>query len=202
MDPGTMLAIGSVAMKGLGSLFGGKGDDDAYKEYKKAMERARLENEKRFQATLGMYRDLYGRSMSGLDRRSNQGAADINAAFANEGARTMQDLTSRGLSGSTVLPSMRAGLTQRRIAAINRLRDSVLDRRINLDSALTGNIARTMASRVDSYPTMPKRTGGGGANWFQMGGQLAGALSGAFGGGGSGAPGKFGGALNDWTDLL
>ena len=58
-----------------------------------------------------------------LSKLSDQELQDLLASFRGTGSQMQQDITSRGLSATTILPSMRMGLQRQQQAAVNSLND-------------------------------------------------------------------------------
>lgn len=78
--------------------------------------------------------------MQRLRGLGGQEARDINLRFANLGARTSADLTSRGLGGTTIRQSMARGVERERGESLGRLGERLRREEIGLDVGLSGDV--------------------------------------------------------------
>lgn len=113
---------------------------------------ARDANETRYQDILRQYQQRYTRSMEMLDGAGAQQTKDIDAQFQGLASRTGQDMVSRGLAGTTVGPSMQAGVERERAGAQGRLQESLTNQRLQTDANLTQDQLGFMERRTDAYP--------------------------------------------------
>ncbi|KKM84909.1 hypothetical protein LCGC14_1294370 [marine sediment metagenome] len=90
------------------------------------------------------YQNRYGTSMAMLEGLGNQERQDIGQQYDAYGAGVSQDLTSRGLGGTTVRGSMLAGNERERRDALGRMDERLRRERIGLHTGLTGD---TLAAR-------------------------------------------------------
>lgn len=98
--------------------------------YQSSYDEAKAANEQRYQDIL-----------KGYEQQGQQAVADVNSAYDAAESRGAQDLVSSGLAGTTVLPSMRAGIAKQKTAAVGRLKESLLADRLGF-----------MERRTDQYP--------------------------------------------------
>lgn len=129
---------------------------DTMNEYKAKIDEANAANEARYQEGRGILDDRYGRNMKEINRLGAQQARDIRAdASRAKGAQT-QDLTRRGMSGTTSAAVAARGVDRDKSDALNRLGDTVAQNRVNTDTQLSGDIANWIASRNDIAPNYEK----------------------------------------------
>ncbi len=101
-------------------------------EYQKELDAAKSANEGRYQQLL---RELKG--------SGEQEAKDIRAGWAGRATQGQQDLVSRGLSASTIAPTMAAGYQREENADIGRLNERLRERRLGI-----------IERRSDEYPDL------------------------------------------------
>lgn len=81
-----------------------------------------------------------GTSMRGiLEGSGDQERKDINEGYAAEQGGALNDLTSRGLAGTTITPNVRQGIERERTGAQGRLNQRLRQERLGLESYLAGN---------------------------------------------------------------
>lgn len=98
--------------------------------YNTAWERARAANEARYQEMLGI-----------TGETTQQRATDIRAGGVGEEANIMQQLQRQGMAGTTVAPTMRAGVRRETESSLNRLADMMQGTKLGI-----------MERKVDKYP--------------------------------------------------
>ena len=86
------------------------------------------------------------RNMQYLEGAGAQERRDIQGAFSDRQGGLTQDLTSRGLGGSTVLPTASAAIERERADALGGLEERLRGQRIATDASLSGDIANAQAS--------------------------------------------------------
>lgn len=86
----------------------------------------------------------YSEGMDILARAGEQERRDINSQYDALAGETMQQLTSRGLGGTTVLPAMRAGVERQRSDAMGRLNDRLTQQRSSVHAGLSGDALNTL----------------------------------------------------------
>lgn len=91
-------------------------------------------------ALQGGYGDLRGRALANYEGYGRQGRRDINQQFDTLASQARGDATRRGLASSTVLGGLNRGIARERADALGRHDERVQMGRINLDTALTGNM--------------------------------------------------------------
>jgi len=122
-----------ITMKRSGSSGGGGGYgnvDLLIREYQKAYDAAKAANEQRYEQILGEIGNL------GVQRE-----ADIRTEYGNRLTQMQQDLVSRGLTGTTVLPSIQQSNLNDQTSAVNRLKEDLLAQKLGV-----------MERRDDTYP--------------------------------------------------
>lgn len=111
------------AQSGLGSLV---------QQYNQSFQQARSANEARYQQLLGI-----------ADQTTAQRGADIRGAYGQLQSDTMQQLARSGLGGTTIAPTMKAGISRERGSALNRLADQMQQTKLGI-----------IERRTDAYPSM------------------------------------------------
>ena len=161
-------------------------------EYQAAYDRARMENLQRYQDILGGYAERYRRGVRGMEKDGDYERQDIKAAHKRYAGQLRQNLTNRGLTGSTIAPVMQRGAIRDMNRDVGSLNDRLRQQRRSLDANLSGDMLSFMERRTDSYPDMNQLinlqmlagqagagTGGGGGpiydqqyqqNWMPYGG--------------------------------
>lgn len=94
--------------------------------------------------------------MGMLDNYGAQQSADITSQFNQQRAATSQDLMSRGLGNSTVQSSAMQGLTSAESAEQRRLGESLISRKVDTQSQLSGDYLNSLASLASGYQASSK----------------------------------------------
>lgn len=149
-------------------------------DYEAAQQEARAANEARYAELKTGYQDRYNRGIANLEGLGQQEIADATASYDRMGSRGQASLVSRGLAGTTVSGTMRAGNEREKQSAIGRINASVRNQRIGLDAGLSEDKLRMIERREDTYPDINQMQG------------LAGAYGRYGGAGGSGGYGGYG----------
>jgi hypothetical protein len=149
-------------------------------------------------AANGGYVGRYGRAMGLLEKLGGQQKADAAQRYDQQTASMQQDLTSRGLAGTTILPTMKLGVQREKSDALNRIDQQITQQRMNADASLSGDTLNFMERRTDQYPNEQLyaqmaqqygQAGGGQPSYASMGGMgmdVGNSLYGMPGGGGGG----------------
>lgn len=87
---------------------------------------------------LNGYENRYQRGMNTIDQLGGQEKADVNQRYDQLQAQTNQDLVSRGLTGTTIKPTMTLGNERERQAALSRVNERLLRERLGTDADLSG----------------------------------------------------------------
>lgn len=117
---------------------------------------ARQANLRRYEEILAGYRQRYTDVMQGLEGRGAQQREDILMRGRTAQSTALQDAIGRGLAGTTVLPTMRAGAQQRTEGELRRLEEGLRAERLGYMSQLRGDELRFMERREDMYPNVPQ----------------------------------------------
>ncbi len=157
---------------------------------------ARQANESRYADILKLFGDNRQRTLDSLDSMSGQQVADANKAYDDKRKNLIADLADRGLSGSTKRIAVESMTQRERDAAVNRIKDTMLQNRNAADLGFTDRATGVMERRTDSYPDPtnisaiigqlgPLLSGAGGSNALAqlLGGPLASSTGGGYGGG-------------------
>jgi hypothetical protein len=115
------MAAGQQGAQGLAGLVN---------QYNAGYEQAKAANEARYQQMLGM-----------TEQTTGQRLADIRAAGAQRSADIMSGLNRRGLGGTTIAPTMKAGVQDQTSAQLNRAVDELQKTPLGI-----------MERRTDEYP--------------------------------------------------
>lgn len=153
---------------GGGSAVGGSGNGPSGynggaipNDYQRAYEEARAANEQRYQDILTGYQDRsnafqdrqagntddvltgyenrYQRGMDLLTGLGTQEKRDVDESYRNLGAANQQDMTNRGLTGTTIMPTMRAGIERERQDALSRVNERLQREQLMTDAGLSGD---------------------------------------------------------------
>ena len=120
--------------------------------YQRAFDAAKNANEARYQDILSQYAQRYQRGMTNLQGMGDQAIADVNADYQGLSSRTGQSMVDRGLTGTTIAPSMQAGIERERQGAVGRVNESVRSQRLQTDASLSADKLAFMERRTDAYP--------------------------------------------------
>jgi len=142
--------------------------------YNQAYGAARQANEARYQQMLRIARGetarqagVQQRMLGAVGQETGQRAADIRAAGASREADIMQQLARQGMAGTTVAPTMRAGVGRETSAELNRLSDLMLQRKLGVMGQMAaprrGTELGIMERRTDAYPNLGALTSAFGA---------------------------------------
>lgn len=134
-----------------------------------AYQTARTANERRYEEILGGYRERYQRAVGQLGELGAQQEADIRMTGRSREAGVLQENISRGVTGTTVLPTMRAGVQRQTRAELGRLREQLAGLRLQYETQLSGQELQFMERREDAYPNV-----GGYLNMLQQAGRYTG----------------------------
>lgn len=125
------------------------------------------------QASQGGYRDRFTRNMEELDRLSNQERRDIYRRYGDQNASQQAGLNARGLSGTTIAPTMANAMARQQDESLLRLQDQTVRERIGLDTRLSEDTLRFQERREDEYPDLQQMV-----QLAQMEGQARGGVPG------------------------
>lgn len=113
---------------------------------------AQKANERRYKDIMRLLKQRRSNAMGQIGKMGKAGMDEINRNFTDLGSSAMQDLTSRGLSGSTVSSTVQSGITRDKGSAIGQLQERLAGLRAQYESDLTGDLAMFMERRDDPYP--------------------------------------------------
>lgn len=164
--------VGPQAGQMAGAAGGGGGGP-----YQRAFDEATAANKARENEITTGLTDLRGRTMDRSAAFANQQRADQSAAYDAQRAGVTQQMVNAGLSSSTVLPTMQAGVTRQQQADSRRLEDGILQREQDYDRQSAMDLLGFRERITDAYPDY---------NQMAQLAQGVGAASGAMGGGGGG----------------
>ena len=144
---------------------------------------AKQANESRYLDILQLLGSTRGRTLDALKQFGDSLINDTNQNYDNKRHELITDLADRGLSGSTARIGVETGVQRERDAALNRIKDMLIQDRTNADLGFTDRAAGVMERREDPYPQ--------GGDSTALIGQLAGLIAsggglngGSLGGGG------------------
>jgi len=113
---------------------------------------ARATNERRYREIDRGYDNRYRTAMNTLAKMGGQQVADARLAGESAKAAAYQDLVSRGLRGSTVAPTVAAGVDRQTAAQVARIQDMLLSQQLAYQSQLSGDRLAFQERREDAYP--------------------------------------------------
>lgn len=111
-------------------------------------------NEQRYRDILSGYGSAFDRQTANVAQAGQVQSAALNRQFDNLQSKNLQDATSRGLAGSTLLPSMRRGTENSRAQAQNELADQVRQQQLGVDQQATQATLGFMERRDDNSPDL------------------------------------------------
>lgn len=161
---------------------------------------ARQANESRYNDILKLFGDNRQRALDSLDSISGQQVADANKTYGDMRGNLIADLANRGLSGSTKRIAVESMTQREKDAAVNRIKDTLVQNRNAADQGFTDRATGVMERRTDAYPAptdissiigqlgpLLGGAGGGGVNALAQllggGGAFGSSTGGGFGGG-------------------
>lgn len=144
---GTAGAAGAGAGGGAGAVAGA---------YDQAQIDATNANEQRYRDILSGYGSAFDRQTANVAQAGQVQSAALNRQFDNLQSKNLQDATSRGLSGSTILPSMRRGTENSRAQAQNELADQVRQQQLGVDQQASNATLGFMERRSDNSPDLSR----------------------------------------------
>ncbi len=98
------------------------------------------------------YQKRYADAMAQLANWGNQQKADESQRWANVRSRGIQDLINRGITGSTIMPSVRSGIARQESNAMNRLNESLNAQKLRYQTELSGDLLGYQANaRQQAY---------------------------------------------------
>ncbi len=107
------------------------------------------------------FQDRYTRGMSMLEGMGAQERADINTQYDNLRSATHDQGVGRGLSGTSVMPSLQRGVARGRSDALGRMDERMRQQQIGLDAQLSGDWLGAMgASNMFDVNQMGANFGG------------------------------------------
>lgn len=125
--------------------FGSPGSAEAlWNDFQSKQTQANAANDNRYKDILGGYDQIMGT----FDNAGAQQAADINQGARNQGAQVQQNLVSSGLAGTTVMPTLQAGVERQRVANQARLNEQLQGQR----AGMAKNRLDFMERRTDQAP--------------------------------------------------
>lgn len=147
-------APGAAGAPGAGGAGGTPGDPatQMLTEYQKAYDEARKANEARYGEILAGYKDRYVQAMKGLEGLGNTEKGAIADRFKSNVSKISQDMVSRGLSGTTVLPSMVMGADKLQGKELGALNERLQQQRLGYQTGLSKEMLDFMERRDDTYP--------------------------------------------------
>jgi hypothetical protein len=95
---------------------------------------------------LGQYQQRLEEAMRMLEGMGTQQRKDLAQRYRAAESVGMQDLVSRGLTGTTILPTMRMGYQREHENALGRLNESLRGQRLGVYGQLSGDLAGAMQS--------------------------------------------------------
>lgn len=88
---------------------------------------------------LNGYDSRYQRGMGLLQGQGLQEKNDILRQYGELASSNQQDMVNRGLTGTTIMPTMRMGIEREQQAALSRVNERLQNQALNVDSSLSGD---------------------------------------------------------------
>lgn len=158
-------------------------------QYQNSYNEAKTANEQRYNQGMQGWDALTNKTMRASRNIGNARAGELNRQFDALRGGAQQGLVDRGMAGSTIAPSVNAGIERQRGYALNDLNDQNAARRVGLMAQMGQGKLGFLERRQDSYPDMGQfaqlamAMGAAGPNWGRnVGG--GGMPAGMWGGGG------------------
>jgi hypothetical protein len=126
---------------------------DLMNEFQTAQDEATQANLERYEQVFGMYEDLRTRALEGMEGFGAAARSDIERGAQTQRTQMQQDLVSRGLTGTTILPAMEAGISAEEQRSLTQLNESLAQQAMNLDIGLTQNLGGFIERREDIGPS-------------------------------------------------
>lgn len=175
------------------------------RQYQNSYNEAKAANEQRYNQGMQGWDTLTRQTMRANRNIGNARAGELNRQFDALRGGAQQGLVDRGMAGSTIAPSVNAGIERQRGYALNDLNDQNAARRVGLMAQMGQGKLGFLERRQDSYPDMGQfaqlamAMGAAGPNWGRNvggGGMPAGMWGGGgqrpmWGGGGGNQFGRF-----------
>lgn len=120
---------------------------------RRASRRANRANEERYARLMALRRQEQARTMEDIGRLGTRGRARIAEGGIAERSRISQDLVSRGLTGTTVRPSLLGGSLRREREDVAGLEESLARMRMQTRRGLTESVAGAIERREDVGPS-------------------------------------------------
>jgi hypothetical protein len=127
--------------------------------YDEAQRRNEDLNEQRYRDILSGYGSRFDRNMGTLEGMGESERSSINKRYDATLGANLQDAVSRGLTGTTVLPGMKALTERERTQALGDLDERLRRERIGLDTNLSGDTLSFMERREDVGPDLNQMIG-------------------------------------------
>lgn len=115
---------------------------------------ADLANKTRWNAAYKAAMDSYLQTMNDVSGLGNQQKIDLGQTYTNLAGSAQQNVAQRGLSGTTIKPTMQMGVTRQYGDAMNRLNEQLRRERLGYQTGATNTIMNVLQQRNDSYPDL------------------------------------------------
>ena len=128
--------------------------NELIEQFQTSYDEARAANIERYDEIVGQYEQLYGRQMEGLEGYGERARAGIEERWEHAATTGQQEMVNRGLTGTTIAPTMQMGYERGRGAELARLDESINQAMLGADVGLTESMLGFMERREDPYPDM------------------------------------------------
>ena len=128
--------------------------DELVERFQTQYDEAKASNEARYADILSQYQTMYDTTMGRLEGLGTTQIADATRRWDAAGTKVGQDMVSRGLSGTTILPTMALGVERDKSADIARITDELEQKKIGIGTGLKSAQLGFMERREDPYPNM------------------------------------------------
>lgn len=128
-------------------------EESPFAVFAKSAEESRRANLERYEDILNRYRGMRKDIMGEMEGYGASEEADIERRFKEQAAKMGQGLVSSGLYGTTVRPTMEAGIEREKGSALAQLRDRLKMMKAGLQQGLTQQELGFMERREDVGPS-------------------------------------------------
>lgn len=120
--------------------------------YQNAYNAAKNANLHRYNDILAGYNQRKTDVMNSMEGMNQQAASDIRTDYDAMADSQAQKLRNAGLAGTTVMPTMIAGVEKQKQAQLNRLNEATMAQKTNALAGLEGDTLKFQENRNDVYP--------------------------------------------------
>ena len=128
--------------------------DDLIADFQTQQDASQAANLERYSDILGQYGDLHARTMAGFEGFGEAQRQQLGQRYEGLQTRSQQDMVSRGLTGTTIAPTVAAGIEGQRSQDLMALDQSINQQMLNAALGITQAMLGFMERREDVGPNM------------------------------------------------